>query len=92
VGALWAKAEEEARMQTQSLNPNEGMIYVAYYFQILIPAQRDEAITSSPIFENNSSLGVSAMLTWWRQKSGTTGLASKAERKWICFVCFCTGF
>jgi hypothetical protein len=32
------------------------------------------------------------MLAWWRQKLGTAGLASKAEGKWICFVCFCTGF
>ena len=32
-GALWAKAEEAARMQTESLNPNEGMFtYVAYYY------------------------------------------------------------
>jgi hypothetical protein len=28
VGALWAKAEEAARMQTGSLNPNEGMLYL----------------------------------------------------------------
>ncbi len=58
---------------------------------IFIPVQRDEATTGSAISGNNSSLGVSAMLVW-RQKLRNADLASKAEREWICFVCFCTGF
>jgi hypothetical protein len=61
-------------------------------FNSFILAQRDEAITSSAISEKQLQSRDIRYACVVETKLGTTGLASKAERKWICFVCFCTGF
>ena len=50
VGALWAKAEEAARMQTESLNPNEGMLYLCSILLFVV--------STSAMIQGNSPLGL----------------------------------